>query len=232
MKLVVLFLSFSLLFSFASCGGGSSSSTSEKSSEQLRFINAIKSESAIDIQFGDDLFVEELAYGETSGFLEVPEGKVQLRVSSSERVVPILSAEQDIKSGSKQTFLLFDEESKIILQAVEEKPKKPLLGESSVRFINLSEDQTPVDIYIVFPNEDLKNKTVVVSQLAFKSLSNYISFQSGTFDIVYTEAETTKVLRRAEAINFSNGKIYTHVLLDRVGSERGQTSRLYEDSLF
>jgi hypothetical protein len=232
-QLNVLLTSF-FLFLVGACGGGGGggSSTSEDLSEQIRFINAVKSESALDIKLGDNIFVEELAYGESSGFIEVPEDKVQLRVNSSERVVPILSSEETIASGSKQTFLLLDEASVLSLQAIEEKPTKPLVGDSSVRLVNMSEEKTPVDVYIVFPSEDLDDQIPAVSDLAFKSLSDYISFRSGTYDIVYTEAGSSKIIRRATEIKFTEGKIYTHILLDQIGAAIGQTSRIYEDSLF
>ena len=233
MKSLTLIIIF-ILSLLSSCGGGGGgASTNEKDSEKLRFINAVKGESALDIQLGDNINFSALAYGESTGYFEGPEGdKIPLSVSSSERVLPLLSEIEKITAASKQTYILYDEAKKVVLQAVTEKPVAPLAGESSVRFMNFSEEEISVDIYLVFPGQKIKDQTAASSALAFKSVSDYVSFPSGVYDIVYAAAGSKDIIRRANSISFVEGNLYSHILLDQIGPVEGQTSRIYQDSLF
>lgn len=230
------------IFFLFSCGGGGGSSdgqgggTNELETEKIRFLNAIKSEDAINVQLGTDVFIEEIAYGDASSFVEAQEGSgdnaIPLRVLSVEKVLPILTADQDIASGAKATYFLYDEDNVAALKVLEENATKPLPGEVKIRFINASEDKQSLDVYLVLPDEGIKDEKIAIEALAFKDASSYVSFRAGTFDIVYAEAGTSKIVRRAKSITFDQNKIYTHMVLDNIGSARGQTSRIFEDTLF
>lgn len=237
----ILFI-LSLLF-FASCGGGggggngNGGTTSEKTTEKVRFINAVKSEGSINVQLGDDIFVEELAYGDSTDYFEAQETtgdvKLPLSIVSSERVLPILSADESIASGSKQTFLIYDETKVVAVTAIDEsKTTKPTLSQVKLRVLNLSEEEQLVDVYLLFPDQKVADSTAVLTKVKFKDVSSYISFPAGSYDIAYTETDTTKVVRRTNAVNFEPDKVYTHFLLDHIGSAVGQTSRIIEDAVF
>lgn len=228
----------SLCLCLSSCGGGGGSSseaggnTSEKIKEQIRFLNVIPTESAVNVQLGEDIFIEELAYGDSTSFFEAPEGeKIELIITSAERVVPLLSASQTIAQGAKQTYLLFSDSGTISLKVYDEIGKAPLPEQFRIRFLNLSTEQASVDVYLTLPGEGISELTAAKSALAFNTVSDYISIPRGIYDIVYTQAGGSKILRRARSVSFENGRVYTHYLIDNING-RGQVSRLNEDPLF
>ena len=100
-----------------------------------------------------------------------------------------------------------------------------------IRFLNLSEEQTSVDVYLALPGEGISELTAASSALAFNAVSDYISIPSGIYDIIYTAAGSSKILRRAQSVNFGEGHVYTHYLIDNING-RGQISRLNEDTIF
>lgn len=233
-----------LVFLVTSCGGGGGSSsseegggTTERETEKIRFINAIKSEDAVNVQLGPDVFIEEIAYGDASTYVESQEGTgdtaVPIRLFSPEKVIPILSASQDVVSGFKATILLLDVANIPELSVINETETAPLAGESKIRFINASEDVASVDVYMVLPGESISGaRPALSSALAFKSVSPYVSVRAGAYDVVYTEAGSSNIVRRAQSITFDPQKNYSHMLIDRTGAERGQTSRIFEDQIF
>jgi len=218
---------------FTACGGGSSGATSEKASEKIRFLNAVKQVSSINIQLGSNIFIEELPYGESTNFVEATEGEaIPLSVTSFEQVLPILTGDQSVESGSKTTYIFFDESRVVGLTEVTEDAVSPLPNESSLRFFNLSEKQNSVDVYLLLRGAELEDQAPAITALGFNSNSMYFSFPSGVYDIVYTASGTTTIVRKAEAVTFTKGKVYSHVLLDQIGPLIGQTSRIFEDSVF
>jgi hypothetical protein len=57
------------VFALASCG-----SSGENSKEKFRLVQASPELSAIDFEIGADVLVEEIAYGDSSGFVDATEG--------------------------------------------------------------------------------------------------------------------------------------------------------------
>lgn len=236
----ILIIFISTLISCSSGGSGSNDGlgggTTERETEKIRFINAIKSESAVNVFLGSDVLIEELAYGDASSYVESEEGigdnAISLRINSAERVLPVLSADIDVPGGEKATYLLYDSNDVPALRRIPENARPPRSFESSIRFINASENRSSVDVYLVFPSEGINNLSPALSNIEFSNASTYISFNSAEIDIVYATSGTKNIIRRARAVNFEEGKVYTHILLDNIEGARGQTSRIFEDTLF
>jgi hypothetical protein len=214
------------IFVFAACGSGG-----ENSQEKFRLVQASPELSAIDFELGSDVLVEEIAYGDASGFVDATEGKaVPLRVKSDLSVLPLYNKEIAIAEGSTTSAFFIGEPGAYDIVSVKEDFPRDTGGKVSFRVANMSPTVASVDVYLLVIGTEIEDTTPLAKAVAYKTVQpTYVQFDPGTYAIVYTEAGTTKEVRVVEGFNFQADKGYTHMLIDKIGGGKPLSSRIIED---
>ncbi len=213
---------------FASCKSGG---VSENSQEKFRLINAAPKASAIDFELGNnEVIIEEIAYGDSSGFIEAPEGTdVAIKIKSDLRVLPVLENILDIASNSITTSFFIGEVNAYELVTITEEFPTNTNGKVSFRVANMSPTEASVDIYLVVIGTDIEDTQPIATEVASGSVGDFVQFDPGFYAIVYTRAGTTTVVREVAGFNFVANRGYTHVLLDKFQGGTPLTSRIITD---
>lgn len=214
------------IFVLASCG-----SSGENSKEKYRLVQASPELSAIDFELGSDVLVEEIAYGDSSGFVDATEGTaVPLRVKSDLSVLPLYNKEIAIVKGTTTSAFFIGAPGAYDIVSVKEDFPKDTGGKVSFRVANMSPTVASVDVYLLVVGTDIEDSTPIAKAVAYKTVqSTYVQFDPGTYSIVYTEAGTTKEVRVVAGFNFQSDKGYTHMLLDKPTGGKPLSSRILED---
>ena len=93
----------------------------------------------------------------------------------------------------------------------------PDSGKVKVRVVHGSPSAGPVDIYVTAPGGDISTVSPTVSNLAFKSATDYLSVAAGSYEVFVTPTGTKTVAIDTGAINLTAGQIRTAVALDAPG---------------
>lgn len=214
--------------SFVACGGGGGG---ENSQEKFRLIQASPEISAVDFELDNDVIVEEVAYGDSSGFVEAPEGKeVALRVKSDLSVLPVYEKKIEIVPNSITSVFFIGEPGAYDIVSTTEDFPKDTGGKVSFRVANMSPKAGSVDVYLLVQGTKIEDTTPIATKLEYKTVSKtYVQFDPGFYSIVYAETGTTKEVRVVDGFKFEKDKGYTHMLLDKAGGGKPLSSRILED---
>ncbi len=224
-QIILLVISL-FIFGCGSGGGGGG----ETNPENLRFFHAEPETGAIDLSLNGEKAFSGVDYGDVSSTVDVLEGTLPAEVKSELNVLPIVSKDLTIAAGKSYTLFFTQTAGAEDLILQEDTNTEPDEGEFRIRITNFAPSRGTVDVYIQRPGVSVKNQSPTLSALAYQAFSDYLGIDEGEFVIKYTGAGSKTVIRETEPITFSEGRTYTHVLLDREGGGSPLTSRLLLDN--
>lgn len=215
---------------FLGCGGSGGGGGGETDHELVRFIHVNPDYSALDFAVADQENFKDLAYGEESGYFDVVEGKNTFSVTSELQVLPIVEKELTIDAGKDYTILFVDAANAPDLVQVSDDRSIPDDGEFRLRVGNLAPSRSSLDVYIVHPGDSVDDQTPLATALAYQSFADYKGIPAGSYQLKYTNAGSSHVIRSTDVIEFNSGGVYTHVLIDPEGGRGTSQSRLFIDA--
>jgi len=204
------------------CGGGSGvgGGGAEDQPEFFRVVNAAPHADEITVTLGEEPLREVVAYGDSSSYVDVAEGKNAVRVRKEDEVLPQVSEELTIEAGKSSTYLVTETEDEVLeATTLTDTLTPPKGGLFSVRFINAGTND-PVDFYVTLPGEDSDDSTPVAKAVAFKGASDYVSIDPGTFRIHVTETDEDDDLVESDSVEFVEAGVYTVIFLEKDGGGR------------
>ncbi len=223
----------STLLSIAACSGGGGSGGGEESHELVRMIQANPEFTAIDFDIADQRRFEEVPYGSETGYFDVVEGKITVAVKSDNQVLPIVEEELTIDAGKDYTIFFLDVANVPDLVLIEDDRTPPEEdGQFRLRAGNFAPSRESVDIYIVHPGDRIDDQTPLATAVAYQSFGAYKAIDAGSYQIKYTAAGSSRVIRSTDTIEFQSGGVYSHILIDDAGGGSPQQSRLLIDALY
>ncbi len=211
------FFSLAIIISIISCGGNSH----ETLPEGFQVINAAPDFSSIDVAIGVDPVLAQVDYGKSSGYLEVQEGEeIPLRIRTEDDVLPSITESLTIEKGKNYSYLVVEEEEAIKGVLLDDDNTDPDPSLFKIRFINAGLSSSGIDIYITKPDQDIGDKTPLVSNLEFEKASDYQSIDQGDYRIIITRTDKDTILYDSDDVSFGEGRIITLVFLEKQGGGR------------
>lgn len=215
-----------LIINIASCGG----SSGESQPEGFQIINAAPNFNTIDVAIGVDPVLAQVSYAKSSGYLEVSEGEgIPLRIRTDDDVIPSITESLTIETGKNYTYLVTQEEEAIKGTLLDDDNTKPDPSLFRIRFINAGLTSSNVDVYITKPNQEIGDKTPIVSDLAFKKSSDYQAIDNGNYRIRITRTGKQKILYDSDEVSFSEGKVISLIFLEKKGGGSPFRATILED---
>lgn len=187
--------------------------TNESSMGYVRIIHTVPDAPNVDIYANDKLIVNNLAFGNYTDYLPIPEGtyKISLYVAGT-KDSPVLSNMLTVNKNSILTVAAVGTLSSIRLYAITDANTPKKTGKAMIRFSHLSPNAPAVDI-------TLANGTVIFSNVSFAHITPYIDVTPMNYTLQVRVAGTSNVVLTVPNVNLDADKFYTVYAIGLVGEK-------------
>ncbi|WOO35864.1 DUF4397 domain-containing protein [Anaerocolumna sp. AGMB13020] len=185
----------------------------EMSTGYVRVIHTVPDAPNVDVYADDKLIIRNLAYGNYTDYLSIPEGtyKISLYVAGT-RNSPVLANMLTVNKNSILTVAAVGKLSDIGLLAITDSNERRKPGKALIRFLHLSPNAPAVDI-------TLPDGTVVFSNVAFKHITPYIDVPPMNYTLQVRVAGTSNVVLTVPDVNLFADEYYTVYAIGLVGEK-------------
>ena len=162
---------------------------------------------AVDVTVNDATppAIKALAYGESSGYAEVPAGKPVLKVTETGKTTPVLiNASPDLAKGKSYSIVAYKAAAQIAPIVLED-DRVPATGKVKIRVIHAADAPT-VDIKVNSPVG-----TPLFAGVKAGEGTAYKQVDAGKVSIVITAAGVETAVVKYQEIALEAGKVYTAV---------------------
>jgi len=179
----------------------------------VRVIHTVPDAPNVDIYANDKLIINNLAYGNYTDYLSIPEGtyKISLYVAGTKNS-PVLENMLTVNKNSILTVAAVGTLSEIGLLAIMDANESRMSDKAMIRFLHLSPNAPAVDI-------TLPNGTVVFSNVSFKQVTPYIDVEPMNYTLQVRVAGTSNVVLTVPNVNLNADKYYTVYAIGLVGEK-------------
>jgi hypothetical protein len=191
-------------------------STSPEQVAQVRVVHASPDAPNVDVLVDDTQVLTNVAYRAASGFLEVDAGARRLRVRATGTTTTVIDASPVLADGGSYTVLATGLVAGIQPVVAQDNLTDPAAGQVKLRVIHAAPAAAGVDVYATAPGADINTATPVLTNVAFRAVSDYLVVPAGTYQIRVTPTGTKTVAIDAE-LALGAGQIRTVVATDAPG---------------
>ena len=195
----------------AACNSGST--TAPSNSAELRVINASPGSPPLDIYFQGALGIDSLPYSFATAYGLVQSGASDIAVRSHGSINLLLETTPTFETGAFYTFVVtgpIDSPTSLLLT---DDTTSAASGSFKLRMLHLAPAGPAMDLYYTGPSDDIATATPIVSGLAYKGVSPYLTPAIGSGRLRVTQAGTKTVLIDSGTLTFSNGEVGTLVVI-------------------
>ena len=167
-------------FALSACGGGDTNAAPQA---QLRVLHASPDAPNVDVYIDGSKVLANVAYPTLSQYLSLPVGQHRIQVNAAGTTTTVIDVSPTLAANSDYTAIAAGFLANIeALLATDETSPAPN-GQARLRVIHASPDAGPVDILV--------NGQVVLSNVAFGTISRYLTVPAGTYMVQVNAAGTT-----------------------------------------
>ena len=188
----------------AACGGGDNVT---EQTAQLRVLHASPDAPNVDVYVDSVKVLSNVPYPTLSSYLSLSPGTHQIKVNAAGTTTTVINVSPTLAVGGAYTAIAANFVANIEPLLATDASSAPPNGEVGLRVIHASPDAGPVDI--------LANGQVVLSNVPFGTISNYLTVPAGTYAIQVNVAGTTTTAIAA-TVNLTAGTNYTAVAIGAI----------------
>ena len=172
----------------------------------LRVVHTSYDAPAVDVWIDGAVAISNLAYGQSSGYAEVPAGMRNIQVTPTGQTSPVvIDADLNIEEANEYTVAAVDVLADIsALVAVDD--REPSASQAKVRFLHASPDAPAVDIKL-----NSGSGPAVFSDVSFNEITDYIEVAGTSYTFVVTPTGSEVEVFVFDPIAVSEGTVYTVV---------------------
>jgi hypothetical protein len=190
----------------------------------VRVFHTVPDAPNVDIYADDNRIVEDLAYGEYTDYLPVPEGTYKISVYATGSDTPVLSNMLTVKGNSMKTVAAVGMLDNISLVAIPDANVPMETGKAMLRFAHLSPNAPAVDI-------TLPDGTPLFQNVSFKNLTNYLAVPPGNYTVLVRLAGTSNNVLTVPNLNLRANNFYTAYAIGLAGEEPSLEAVLLTDMI-
>jgi len=196
----------------------------EMSMGYVRVMHAVPDAPNVDIYADDNMIVKNLAYGEYTDYLSLPEGtyRISLYVTGTTNN-PVIANMLTVNKDVELTVAAVGTLSEIAFLAIMDADVPAVMGNAMIRFIHLSPNAPAVDI-------TLPNGTVIFSNVSFKQITPYINVAPMNYTLQVRVAGTSDVVLTVPDVDLEGDEFYSIYAIGLVGKEPALEALLLLDS--
>lgn len=191
----------------------------------VRVLHAVPDAPNVDIYANDKLIVENLAFGELTKYLPVPEGTYTISLYvAGDKSKPVLQNTLTINKDKIMTIAAANTVNNIKLFAIPDTTMKNETNKSMVRFMHLSPNAPAVDI-------TLPDGTIIFSNISYEQLTQYIEVEPTTYNLQVRVAGTSNVVLTVPNVKLEPNRAYTIYAIGLVGGKPELQALLATDGI-
>ena len=190
----------------------------------VRVFHTVPNAPNVDIYANDNKIVENLAYGEYTDYLSVPEGTYQISLYVTGTNTPVLSNMLMVNRNSIKTVAAVGTLNTIGFLAIPDANTPMKMGSSMLRFSHLSPNAPAVDIV-------LPDGTPLFRNVSFKQLTDYVAVPPGNYTVIVRLAGTTTDVLTVPNLNLGANNYYTAYAIGLVGETPSLEAMLLTDNI-
>ena len=213
MRTMKTFLSWTLLslmvVAMVACGD-------DAKPANLRAVHASADAPNVDVAIDGTVAVTDLAFQESTGYLEVESGQRNIQVRPTGTTTAVITASPTLDEEGDYTLIAVGPVASIEPLLLTDDNAAPGAGNVKVRLVHGSPTAGPVDIYVTAADADLNTTDPTVSNVPFKGVSNYLEVAAGTYRVRITPTGTKTVAIDA-TLTLAAGQIRTAIAVDAPG---------------
>lgn len=204
MRILTLLLALLL----AACGGGE-----DRSKAQLRLVNASSGYSALDLVVDDDRLQTDVAYGQTSGYVEVDPDNTETEVTRPGSSTALATTTPSVSEADRYTLVAYGGEGSLKTVLLDDNADEPDSGKARVRVLNAAPDAGSIDVYLTSADAALADAEALQSAAAVGTVNAYSTVDAATWRLRVTAAGDREDLRLdLSGITLSSRQIVTVIV--------------------
>jgi hypothetical protein len=187
----------------------------------VRVVHASPDAPNVDVVANDDLSsrpVQDLAFGEATGYLGLPPGALNVKVVPTGLDAPVvIDADLDLVQGSVYSVYAVDFLADIQPLVLVDDGRR-VATEARVRIVHASPSAGDVDIYVVAGGTggNLDGVEPAFAGVPFQADTGYVPLAPGSYDVVVTGAGSQVPAIGPVTLDLSGGGIYTAAAIDQL----------------
>jgi hypothetical protein len=172
---------------------------------RVQFLHAGPNVDTVEIKLNGDTKVDEFSYGDTSDWIDVDPGSVEVQIEEDRRGINynIFYAVYPVPAGNDYYIVISDQ--LILGSVVDRSPTAD--GSARVRVTQASIDVPAVNV--IATGTDLN----FASQLNYPRSSDYVSVPAGTYDLEVNIADSGQQLLAVPGVTFESNMVYDLVVM-------------------
>lgn len=186
MRILTLLLALLL----AACGGGE-----DRSKAQLRLVNASSGYTALDLVVDDDRLQTSVAYGQTTGYVEVDPDNTDTEVTRPGSSTALASATPAVSEANRYTLVAYGGEGSLKTVLLDDNADEPDSGKVRLRVLNAAPDAGSLDVYLTSADASLADAEALQSGAVVGTLNPYATVDAATWRLRVTAAGDREDLR-------------------------------------
>ncbi len=191
----------------------------------VRVLHAVPDAPNVDIYANDKLIVENLAFGELTKYLPVPEGTYTISLyATGDKSKPVLQNTLTINKDKIMTIAAANTVNNITLIAIPDTTMKNETNKSVIRFMHLSPNAPAVDI-------TLPDGTIIFSNISYEQLTQYVEVEPTNYNLQVRVAGTSNVVLTVPNVKLEPNRAYTIYAIGLVGSKPELQALLATDGI-
>lgn len=172
----------------------------------IRVIHTSYDAPAVDVSVNGTVAISDLAYGESSGYAQLPSTSTNIKVTPSGAATPVVIDATVVPESGKEYTVIAAGPLASIAPVLVEDDRTVKDDKARVRFAHMSPDAPAVDIRL-----NNGNGAVVFGNAAFRDVASYIEVDGTSYVFAVTPANSNSEVIVFDPITVENGKIYTVV---------------------
>jgi hypothetical protein len=192
------------LFTFSSCSKDDDDPTVDPDAT-VKIVNVLADAGSVDVFNGSSkLNSSAIAYGESTGYLNVADGDATFDFKSSVTGNTVLSAPVKFKDGSYTLFATGETDGNTTVGILtEDDLGGPSAGKAKIRFVHAASDAPAVNFLV--------NDSLLQTGTAYKSATEFKEMAAGTYTVKLNNATSGETAISRSNVVLEAGKIYTVV---------------------
>jgi hypothetical protein len=188
----------------AACGGGDNNI---EQTAQLRVLHASPDAPNVDVYIDSKQVLSNVPYPTVSSYLSLSPGTHQIKVNAAGTTTTVINVSPTLEVGGAYTAIAANFVANIEALLATDDTTAPPSGYVGLRVIHASPDAGPVDI--------IANGQLVLSNVPFGTISNYLTVPAGTYAIQVNVAGTTTTAIAAN-VKLTGGTNYSVVAIGAI----------------
>jgi hypothetical protein len=200
-------LTLAALCSLSGCGNGNNDDQTN-----LRFINAVADVDSVDLYVDADMWLEDVAYLDNSGYFNMDTEQHLFQVVPSNSLTPFDNLLTALQDDDDYTYIAVGSALDADALMLVDNNERPSSGSFKLRIIDAYQSSTSYNVYVITSAQQITSVAPTAKNLRYKSVTSYFTGRSGVYNVIITNSTTGDIVSTIANQTFNEEEVYTLIL--------------------